>query len=121
MRTLAPVMLAAFCVIGCNERPDATSNATTYQPNEARTVSPPTNDASYKLLEQDPDIRMAALQALIIDSGHACSAVVKSKFEGGLDGSDEWRVDCADTGPWAVWFRPADPAQVERCSSATCN
>jgi hypothetical protein len=120
MRILSPLLLVALCLAGCDEHRSGTSSVASGHREETSTVSPPTNDASYKLLEQDPDARLAALQAEVVGSGHPCARGVKAEFEGGLDGSDEWRVDCADSGPWAVWFRPADPPQVERCSGATC-
>jgi len=81
----------------------------------------PTHDTSFGLLEIDPTARLSILQNVIVRSGKRCRAIVRGALEEGLDGTDEWRVDCADTGPWQVWFKPGDQTEVVHCSKVSCN
>lgn len=80
----------------------------------------PTNDASFQLLGADGPTRFASLQALIVQNGKACGAVRRAVLEGGLEGTDEWRVDCADSGRWQVWFRPDSAPDVDHCANTNC-
>lgn len=80
----------------------------------------PTNETSFRLITDDGPTRLASLRALVIQSGNACSLVSSGILTAGLDGTDEWRVTCADTGAWAVLLRPAGVVDVRNCSTANC-
>ena len=38
----------------------------------------------------------------------------------GLDGTDEWQVQCSDSGVWAVWFKPGGGVDIDHCPDANC-
>jgi hypothetical protein len=119
---VAAVAIATFCVAGCGtgRHNPADEQAVSYASREPGSDAAPTNDASFRLLAADPLARFAILQALIVQSGNRCSVVTKGVLEGGLDGTDEWRASCIDTGAWQVWFKPDSAPDVAHCSNAKC-
>ena len=120
---LAVVATAALCLGACgskDHKAEATSNADPYASREPGSDVAPTNDASFQLLGADGPTRFASLQALIVQDGKTCSAVRKALLEGGLEGTDEWRVDCTDSGRWQVWFRPDSAPEVDHCANTNC-
>lgn len=114
--------MAALCLGGCGagthksppRQPDA------YASREPGSEISPTNDASFQLLEADGPTRFASFQALLVHEGKACSAVTKAVLEGGLDGTDEWRVDCTGSGRWQVWFRTDGDPDIDHCANPAC-
>ena len=80
----------------------------------------PTTDASFQLLDADVPTRLATLQQVIAKAGNSCTAVTRGVLAGGLDGTDEWRVDCSDSGRWQIWFSQDSDPQVDHCSTAKC-
>lgn len=120
---LAVAATAALCLGGCGNKDQnaaAPSKADSYTSREPGSDVAPTNDASFQLLGADGPTRFASLQALILQNGKACSAVRRAVLEGGLEGTDEWRVDCADSGRWQVWFRPDSAPDVNHCANTNC-
>ena len=120
---LAVAATAALCLGACgskDEKAAATWRPDPYASREPGSDVAPTNDASFQLLGADGPTRFASLQALIVQTGKACSTVRRAILEGGLEGTDEWRVDCADSGRWQVWFRPDSAPDVDHCANANC-
>lgn len=118
---LAAVAIAAAGAGACGSgAKEPSQQAPDYATHEPGSDVAPTSDASFQLLAADGPTRFAALQQLIVQAHHACSAVTKGVLTGGLDGTDEWRVDCADSGPWQVWFKPDSEPEVARCANEKC-
>lgn len=120
---LAIAASASLCLCACrgnDHQAPAPGKADPYASREPGSDVAPTNDASFQLLGADGPTRFASLQALIVQDGKACGGVQKAVLEGGLEGTDEWRVDCADGGRWQVWFRPDSAPDVEHCANRTC-
>jgi hypothetical protein len=65
--------------------------------------------------------RLATLQALVVKPGNKCASVTRGILMGGLEGTDEWRVDCSDSGSWQLWFNNDGGTEVDRCSDAKCS
>jgi hypothetical protein len=105
-----------LCLASCGREPQQQSNqpAVSFAATEPGSHVQPTNDASFQLMGADPVERLATLQALVIHAGNRCSAVTRGVLEDGLDGTDEWSVNCADSGIWHVWFRPDSEPEVDR-------
>lgn len=61
----------------------------------------PTNGASWALFD-DPAKRRASLQAFLVSSGEQCNLVTEALLKGGFEGTDLWRVSCADSGDWLI-------------------
>lgn len=120
---LAVIALASPCVAGCDGRqPSAASRkADVYASREPGSDAAPTNDASFQLLAADGPTRFQAVRDVITQAGKNCSAVTRAVLEGGMDGTDEWRVNCADSGNWQLWFRPDGGRDVDHCSNAKCS
>lgn len=120
---LAAAAMAALCLGACGSRDQKTAAPSTADPYASREPGSdvaPTNDASFQLLGADGPTRFASLQALLVQEGKACSAVRKAVLEGGLEGTDEWRVDCVDSGRWQVWFKPDSAPDVDHCANSNC-
>jgi hypothetical protein len=121
---IAAVTLALLCCAGCGD--DDSDNAASTQPAPQPAVEPgsnatPTNGASFHLISDDAATRLTTLQAVIVGLGHRCASVTKGVLTGGLAGTDEWRVDCSDSGAWQVWFSEDTGIQVYHCSDAKCD
>jgi hypothetical protein len=114
--------VAALQLINCGgeRKSSPEQQAVSYASREAGSVATPTHETSFQLLAADGPTRLASLQNLIIQSGKQCRFVTSGVLKGGLDGTDEWRVKCVDSGEWAVWFRPAGAAEIIQCASAAC-
>ena len=54
-------------------------------------------------------------------SSRATDVLPPGILMGGLDGTDEWRVDCSDSGSWQLWFNNDGGTEVDRCSDAKCS
>jgi hypothetical protein len=87
---------------------------------EAEADGSPTNDRSFQLLFRDDQTRFAIIEAYFEQSGKQCSAVTEMTFNGGFDGTDEWLVNCTDTGKWQVWFGPEGRIDFDRCEAVQC-
>lgn len=115
---------AFLCLAGCGsgstrndsarERPDI------YASREPGSDVSPTSDVSFQLLGADGPSRFASLQQLIVQEGKRCASVTKAVIVGGMDGTDEWRVDCSDSGRWQVWLSEDTGASVSQCTNAKC-
>lgn len=120
---LAVAVLSVLWLGGCGSRDQKTAvawKADPYASREPGSDVAPTNDASFQLLDSDGPTRFASLQALIVHEGKVCGAVQRAVLEGGLEGTDEWRVDCSDSGRWQVWFRPDSEPDVDHCANRNC-
>lgn len=114
--------IALVCLAGCGggqssppkQKPDV------YDAREPGSDVSPTNDASFQLLGVDGPTRFASMQQLILHYGKRCGSVTKAVIVGGTDGTDEWRVDCGDTGKWQVWFNADSEPSVAQCANAAC-
>lgn len=120
-RMIAAAMVIA-CVGGCGRSnrdtaADETGTQATVEPGPTVT---PTSDASIALMAAEAPARFATLQEVLTQTGHRCAAVTKGVLTGGLDGTDEWRVECSDSGPWQVWFSNDSGTSVEQCTNANC-
>ena len=80
----------------------------------------PTSDVSFQLLGADGPSRFASLQQLLIQQGKRCASVTKAVIVGGMDGTDEWRVDCSDKGRWQVWLSDETGASISKCTNPKC-
>lgn len=72
------------------------------------------------LIAGDGPTRLANLRALIMQAGKQCQYVTSGILIGGLDGTDEWRVKCTDSGTWTIWLKPDGAPEVDRCSDSEC-
>jgi hypothetical protein len=119
---IAAVTLALLYCAGCGD--DSDNSASTQPPPpaiEPGSDATPTNGASFRLISDDAQTRLATLQAVLVGLGHRCASVTKGVLTGGLSGTDEWRVDCSDSGAWQVWFSEDTGIQVYHCSDPKCD
>ena len=114
--------IALLAVGGCRkEQPSPTQQMPAQSPDDRASDAAPTNDASFQLLQADLPTRLATLQALVVKPGNKCASVTRGVLMGGLDGTDEWRVQCSDSGSWQLWFNSDGGTEVDRCSNAKCS
>ena len=113
---------AVVCLNSCSDEDDrgGARQAVSYASHDPGANVIPTHDFSFRLLAADGPTRLGSFQQLITRSGRQCSFVTSAVLAGGLDGTDEWTVKCADTGTWAVWLRPGAVTDVARCPTANC-
>jgi hypothetical protein len=114
------VAIALLCIGSCGRHDPAPKQTISYASVEPGSDATPTSDASFQLMQADPMTRLASLGDLVVHAGNRCSTVTKGLLEGGLDGTDEWRVECADSGTWQIWFRPDSAPEVDHCANAKC-
>ncbi len=119
---VAVVVLGNVCLVGCG---DEAHSAAEQQPApdlsaEHRSNARATNPTSFKLMAANGPKRLATLQAVVTGLGQRCNLVTSGVLTAGLDGTDEWRVTCADSGEWAVWFSRAGKTEVLHCSRVNC-
>lgn len=112
----------ALCVGGCGRAHGGSESAqaapqNSVQPDSSAT---PTNGASFQLMAVEMPARLTALQQIVAQAGKQCASVKRASLMGGLDGTDEWRVDCSDSGSWQVWFSEDTGISVDHCSNAQC-
>jgi hypothetical protein len=119
---MAAVVVAGLARSGCdkNSTDAAQGPLISYAPREPGSTAAPTNETSFALISADGPVRLATLQAIIAQDGNQCSYVTSGIFKTGFDGSDEWLVTCADSGSWAIWFRPQRQLEVLSCSISDC-
>ena len=113
----------SLCVIACGNRQQnaaSTKDAVDYASREPGSDVPPTTDESFQLLDADGPTRLATVQQIVAGTGKKCAAVTRAVLEGGLDGTDEWRVRCTDTGTWQLWFRADGSTDVASCPHDKC-
>lgn len=116
MRTCVWQGTVALLCFGCDGRHTAASQpSSSFEFRAPGSDVSPTSDSSFQLLAADGQARFASFQGLIVQSGKRCSAVTRAVLNGGLDGTDEWRVECLDSGTWEIWFRPVGPPEIEHC------
>jgi hypothetical protein len=72
------------------------------------------------MLDADPLMRFTTFKSLIVASGKTCGSVTNASLVGGLDGTDEWLVDCNNSGRWQVWFRSNGAHDVDQCRNVNC-
>jgi hypothetical protein len=115
---------AAFALTwlaGCHKAEQASNQVATQPAIEPGSIAAPTTDDSYQLMDADVPTRFATLQDLIVKAGNRCESVTKGVLVGGLEGTDEWRVECSDSGSWQVWFSAETGVEVDRCKNAKCS
>lgn len=113
LRHVAGMAIMDVTLPACDR--EKTDRTTAQSERSTLPAARPTHKASFRLLSEEPAMRRAQLGALVIQAGHQCSAVLKAWLEGGLDGSDEWTVKCADGGTWRIWFTPEGDPDVQPC------
>ena len=121
--TYAALGTAVACISACGktQRDDGARQFPTYEARAPGSDAAPTNDASFQFLNEDGPTRFRNFQVLFGQAGKQCSAVTSATFEGGVDGTDEWRVNCADSGSWQLWFKPeGGPPEFDHCATAKC-
>jgi len=122
--TCAGLGIALEFLGGCGnaQRDDGPRQFSTYEARAPGSVASPTNDASFQFFIEDGPTRFANFHTLFVQAGKQCSAVTSATLEGGIDGTDEWRVSCADSGPWQLWFRPDGGVapEFDHCATAKC-
>lgn len=104
-----------WALLACDRTPEriVQQDVVSYSPREAGRLAPPTHEYSRKLLAMEGPRRFEYLQSLIVQAGQQCDAVKRGVLNAGLDGTDEWHVECANTGNWLVWIS-SRPIQVVR-------
>ena len=112
---------ALTCVAGCHKGEQASNQLATQAAIEPGSIAAPTTDNSYQLMDADVPTRFATLQELIVKAGNRCASVTKGILVGGLEGTDEWCVECSDSGSWQVWFRADTGVEVDHCKDAKCS
>jgi len=115
---VAVVMLCAGC--GSRQHNPPPQQQDPYASREPGSDVSPTSDSSFQLLGEDGPTRFAEFQSVLVARGKRCGSFTRAVLEGGLDGTDEWRVNCADSGRWQVWFRPDSDPDVDHCANAKC-
>ena len=118
--TVALVGMAGLNSCGGEDQGTAGRPAVSYASRAPGSDAMPTNETSFRLIAADGPTRLESLRALVIQSGNACNVVSSGILTAGLDGTDEWRVTCADTGAWSVLLKPAGAVDVRNCSTANC-
>ena len=116
------MVLSGLALAGCGENHQETAQQqiVSYSPVELESEATPTHEKSFQLISIDGPTRFATFQLLISQSGNQCSTVTSAILKGGLAGMDEWRVKCADTGDWSIWFQRGRPPDVLSCSTTDC-
>jgi hypothetical protein len=119
---LSVVAVATLWLVGCGTKANdsADQQNVSYVSRMPGSNAEPTNDVSFRLLESAPSARLDYLQQTIIKAGNQCRRITSGVLQGGLDGTDEWRVACADTGAWAVWFTVDGRVDVHPCIGDAC-
>jgi hypothetical protein len=115
-------LVTAACLNGCGDKHHQSGEqpAISYAARAPGSDVMPTGETSLRLIAADGPTRLAGLHDLITESGKRCNLVTSAILVAGLDGSDEWRVTCADTGTWSVLLRPAGIVDVRNCSTVDC-
>ena len=116
---LARIGVAATAVLSlmsCDRQPDnqALQQTVSYSPRQPGSFATPTHETSFQLLALDGPTRFANFQQLMLESDKPCDAVTSAVLKGGLEGTDEWRVRCANSGDWSVWIQSHGPIEVVR-------
>lgn len=121
-RKSAGIAAAALLLIGCEKAPTYRPQQPeiSYSTREAGSVAVPSNDQSFKLISLPGPERLSSFQQIITTKGEVCSLVTSAVFKDGLDGIDEWRVQCLDSGDWNVTFRVDGSVNVVDCVSNDC-
>jgi hypothetical protein len=118
LRYLA-IILSLGSFAGCNKR--STEPHPGAEPSDTSIDSGshnfPTNPTSADLFIATPETRRSKFEYGLRHANRHCSAVLEAVFKGGFEGTDFWRVKCADSGLWLVTFR-GDMIEVDPCSSA---
>lgn len=120
---VAAVAIAAPWVSNCGgeRNSPAEQQIISYASREPGSPAMPTNETSFQLLAADGPDRLANFQKLIVESGKPCDFVTSAVLKAGLEGTDEWRVKCANSGAWAVWFQSDGPTEFMQCSGTGCD
>jgi hypothetical protein len=92
-----------------------------YASRDPGSAATPTQEISFQLLAADGQVRLAHFQKLMVESGKRCDVVTSGVLKVGLDDTDEWRVKCANSGDWAVWFRSNGTTEIMHCSRDNCS
>jgi len=105
---LVMTALVALSTVGCGRQKsdDSEQRQVSYYPREPGSVASPTHETSFQLMAADGPTRLASIQAMIVQAGKPCDRVTRAVFKGGLDGTDQWRIRCADSGDWSMWLSP---------------
>ena len=113
-------LLLALIGPGCRDQKTYETEKTYRQPLDA--VQDPgghvqaTSERSVELLSLGPADRRASFQYLLRSQGKGCSVVLSTVLKAGDNGTDLWRVGCAD-GTWLVTIS-TETISVEDCANA---
>lgn len=121
-RTAALLLIVQFSA--CDRADHQASQSDPYQVSDSShdPGNPvPTNDRSMELIGKDPEFRRLAVRQLMDDGRKQCNIVTQAVLKAGFEGTDVWRVTCADTHDWLMTFRPDEPPMIESCSGSINN
>lgn len=106
--------LGLLATSGCHERriSDDQEQIVSYAPRSPGSVAAPTHETSFRLIAVDGPTRFESFRLLFKDAAKRCALVTSAILQGGLDGTDEWRVKCTDSGVWTIWFRPGAVVEI---------
>ena len=99
----------------------AQSDPASYATQEPGSHVTPTHQFSVDLLLAVGPTRLRTLQRFILNEGHQCKLVTGAILAGGVGGTDEWRVSCADSGLWSVWLSEDHTPEVVHCDTSKCD
>lgn len=121
-RRIASLAILTLLAAGCgkHEQNALPPQSDMYDSNPPGQIVTPTHDSSFHLLGEDGPTRFAELQQLMVAKGQRCAAVTKAVILGGLDGTDEWRVTCSDSGAWQLWFKNDGDIELDHCTDPKC-
>ena len=81
MRKLAALAFGGLGLAGCGNRDNPhQQQAVTYAAREPGSEVAPTSEASFHLLEQDPQTRLSFLRWYIVQSGNPCTRITRGVF-----------------------------------------
>ena len=116
----AALLCLPACGSGDAQQDSSRQRADVYEAREPGSDISPTSDFSFQLLGVDGPSRFASLQQLMVQKGKRCASVTKAVIVGGMDGTDEWRIDCSDTGRWQLWLSEDSGASISQCTNPKC-
>lgn len=119
---IAAAFVAGTVLVGCDEqRPEKMQEQSiSYSSREPGSTAAPTNERSFELIDADGPKRFRRFRKMISDAGEQCGVVTSAMLRGGVGGTDEWRISCADTGHWSIWLQAGGSTEVLRCSTSQC-
>lgn len=121
-RSCVSALAAALSVLSCDAQPNDSQPTIATSDRSHDPGAEPTNLLSFELLSKAPTVRRAAFQKTLGSLEKQCQLVTEAVLKGGFEGTDLWRVSCADSGDWLVTFSPDLSVSATSCrvSRAEC-